>query len=414
MRRITVLITTLTFAISGIVYSPAQADGMPSDGTYLCTTGVASNLTPNYTITSGVVSGGGSCAGAVTIPEGVTSIDYYTFQNASSMTSISIPASLTSIGYGNLGEGLTSVIVDTNNVTFTSPTTGLDAGVLFDKASTAILGYPPAKTGTSYSIPAGVTSIGEEAFYRATLLTSITIPANVTHISANAFRWSGLTSITVDNANANYISSLGVLFNKTSTEIIHYPNEKSDTSYSIPSTVTSIGSNAFELTDLTSITIPSTVTSIGSHAFENADCTSIVLPANITSIEPYTFLGARFASITIPSSVTSIGNYAFSYSDNRITSIYFLGNAPATVGTDAFLNVASGAKAYIKTNATGFGSPGSIWNGLIVTLDIETESNSPEVLADTGIATPTNALGAIGLGFLAILLGSVGLLRRNQ
>jgi hypothetical protein len=390
MRRIATLLTTFALSMSGLVFSSAHANGVPSNGTYVCTTGVITTETTNiYTITGGVVSGGGSCAGAVVIPAGVTGIGSQAFQNASSMISILIPESLTSIGYDNLPRGLTSIIVNANNLTFTSPTSGVDAGVLFDKASTAILGYPPAKAGTSYSIPAGVTSIGAEAFKNSTLLTSISIPSSVTSIAASAFRYSGLTSITVDSANANYTSSSGVLFNKASTTIIHYPNEKSDTSYSIPSAVTSIGSYAFEITNLTSITIPSTVTSIGSMAFENADCTSIILQANITSIEQYTFLGAKFTSITIPSTVTSIGNYAFAYSNNRITSVYFLGNAPATVGTDAFLDVASGAKAYIKPGATGFTTSGTpaLWNGLAV-----------EVVADAQVPIIANAYRADSLG----------------
>jgi hypothetical protein len=43
----------------------------------------------------------------------------------------------------------------------------------------------------------------------------------------------------------------------------------------------------------------------------------------------------------------------------------------------------------------------------------ESGSNDPEVLADTGISTPTNSLAAIGIGLFAILLGCVGLRRRS-
>jgi len=402
-----------------------------SDGTYLCTTGAPSSSTPNFTITNGVVSAGGSCAGDVVIPEGVTSIGGEAFLNATSMTSISIPASVTNIGIGLRETGLTRITVAADNQNFSSPTTGPDAGVLFNKAATAIVVYPKAKAGSSYSIPESVTSIGPEAFGSATALTSITIHSGVTSIANSAFRNSGLTSFTVSEDNQNFSSpttglDTGVLFNKASTELIHYPNERDATFYSIPNTVTSIGVFAFELTDLTSINIPETVTSIGSNAFENADITSITIPSSVTSIESFTFLGAKFTSITIPASVTSIGNYAF-FDAASLSNVYFLGDAPETVGTTPFLRTASGAKAVIKSGASGFGSPGSIWNGLIVTLDvvsevtqtptptpIEAEFNSPDVLAKTGVATPFNSLGAIGLGLLAILLGSLGLRRRNS
>ena len=77
--------------------------------------------------------------------------------------------------------------------------------------------------------------------------------------------------------------------------------ERTATSITIPSSVTSIGSGAFQdCTALTSVTIPSGVTSIGSLAFNG--CTALT-------------------SITIPSSVTSIVSGAFQGCTN-LTDIY--------------------------------------------------------------------------------------------
>ena len=76
-----------------------------------------------------------------------------------------------------------------------------------------------------------VTSIGDSAFMYCASLPSITIPEGVTSIGDSAFYWSGLTSIT------------------------------------IPESVTSIGDGAFYCSGLTSITIPEGVTSIGDGVF---------------------------------------------------------------------------------------------------------------------------------------------------
>jgi len=327
MRRITVLLATLSFAISGLVFSPAQA-AAPVDGTYLCATGAPSSSTPNYTITNGVVSEGSTCVGSVVIPAGITSIGSSAFR-FSDITSIDIPSSVTSLGTASF-----------NGTQFL----------------------------TSIDIPSSVTSIGDFAF-STTSLTSIHIPSSVTFIGIFAFSDSpALTSATIAPG------------------------------------VTSIPPNMFDgATALTSVTIPSSVTSISSVAFGRTALTSV----------------------TIPSSVTSIGILVFSGS-TALNSVYFLGDAPYVMDATPFSNIASGAKAYINSGASGFGSPGSIWNGLIVTLDdesevtqtpsptpIETEINSPEVLAKTGIATPATSLGAIGLGLFAIFLGSFGLRRRN-
>jgi uncharacterized repeat protein (TIGR02543 family) len=277
MRRIATMITTLALAMSGMVFSPAQAAvPVPANGTYLCATGAPSSSTPNYTITNGVVYAGGTCAGSVVIAAGVTSIGLIAFQG-SRLTSISIPSSVTSI-----------------------------AGLAFN--ATGLL--------TSITIPSSVTSIGEQAF-TASALTSITIPSSVTSIGHSAFS-----------------------------------DSQSLTSVTIPSSVTSIPDGMFsESTSLTSVTIPSSVTSIGSGAF------------SMTSL----------TSVTIPSSVTSIGHSAF-YRATALGSIYYLGNAPATVDEDAFFGVASGAKAYIKSGATGFANVGTNWNGLVVEVGVYTVS----------------------------------------
>ena len=121
-------------------------------------------------------------------------------------------------------------------------------------------------SGTQYS----VTSIGDWAFYDCR----------------------GLTGINVDENNTVYSSIDGVLFNKLQTELILYPRRKQGT-YTIPNSVTSIGSYAFSgCSGLTSIDIPSSVTSIGNSVFSR--CTGLT-------------------SVTIPNSVTSIGQYAFVY-----------------------------------------------------------------------------------------------------
>ena len=168
---------------------------------------------------------------------------------------------------------------------------------------------------TSITLGNSVTSIEDAAFADCTGLTSITIPNSVESIGHDAFLGcTSLTSINVARGNNYYSGNNGVLFNKKKTELIRYPEGKSQTSYTIPNSVTSIGEMAFLCcTGLTSITILDSVTSIGACAF--ADCTgltSITIPDSVTSIGYGTFLCCTgLTSITIPNSVTSIEDAAF-------------------------------------------------------------------------------------------------------
>ena len=160
------------------------------------------------------------CSGltSVVIPNSVTSIDYSAFQCCTSLTSITIPDSVTSIGGGafqycskltsvTIGNGVTSIgyyafyycpslisiNVDVNNPNYFS----VD-GVLFNKNETTIIQYPIGNTRSEFTIPNGVTSIGELTFYGCKYLTSITIPNSVRNIVGEIF-WDcfSLTSVTI-------------------------------------------------------------------------------------------------------------------------------------------------------------------------------------------------------------------------
>lgn len=89
-------------------------------------------------------------------------------------------------------------------------------------------------------------------------------------------------------------------------------------SVTLPNTVTSIESRAFDNCLMKSITIPDSVTSIASYAF--ADCselTSVTIPNSISRLEDRVFYNCRgLKSVTIPKSVKSIGEEAFAYCES--------------------------------------------------------------------------------------------------
>ena len=121
---------------------------------------------------------------SVTIPDSVTSIGDRAFSDCDSLPSVTIPDSVTSIGndaFGNC-DRLTAITVHEDNPFYAD----VD-GVLFSKDGKTLVQYLAGKSGNTYAIPSGVTSIGDRAFDGCSSLTSVTIPDSVTSIGYEAF-----------------------------------------------------------------------------------------------------------------------------------------------------------------------------------------------------------------------------------
>jgi len=119
--------------------------------------------------------------------------------------------------------------------------------------------------------------------------------------------------------------------------------------------VTSIGSYAFDRSDLTSVTIPGSVTSIGSYAFDQSGLTSVTIPDSVTSVESYAFFECPgLASVTIGNGVTNIGAAAFAFSPGLATVT--IGNGVTTIGAYAFFACSLASGVTIPDSVTSIGA----------------------------------------------------------
>lgn len=260
--------------------------------------------------------------GKIIFDRPITKIGEKAFYWRFSLTSVTIPDSVTMIGVGAFNGCI--------NLKEFKGKFATDGGRCLIMDNT-IIAYVEA-SGTTYTIPENVTMIGVRAFSDCRSLTSVTIHDSVTNIGDGAF--SGCRRLT---------------------------------SVIIPDSVTRIGDKVFQnCIRLTSVTIGDRVTIIGDYAFNGCSSlkefkgkfavdggrclivygvlnafaigcgvTQYTIPNNVTTIEDYAFSHcSSLKSVTIGDSVTRIGNCAF-YSCRSLNNVT-IGKGVSNIGKSAF------------------------------------------------------------------------------
>ncbi len=270
-----------------------------------------------------------SCYGlsSVTIPNKVTSIGEYAFAACTGMTSVTIPNSVTSIGeYAFSGCHVLSSITIPNNIISLGKGVFSDCRVLNsvvwnakncnDFSYGSIPFYDISEHLTSFVFGDSVEHIPAYLCADLSQLSNISIPTSVTSIGYNAFyECRGLIKVNI----TDIVAWCNISFYEYSSNPLYYAkhlyvNDSEIINLIIPNNVTSIGNYAFEdCTNMTSLVIPNSVTSIGRHAFSGwPSLTSITIPGSVAYIGEYAFSSCEgLTSVTIGKGCDGIGDYAF-------------------------------------------------------------------------------------------------------
>ena len=202
-----------------------------------------------------------------------------------------------------------------------------------------------------------------------------------------------IKGVEVSEDNPWFCSPGGLLMDKEQTRLIYYPQGKEGSFYEIPSTVKTIGINAFTWNEtLTEINVPDTVTEIEFSAFGSClNLEKIKLPASIKSLAGQMFWHCDFLKeviipegveeigqgffglcmslnkVEFPASVKSLGEEMFLGCTN-LEGVYFNGNAPEAENIFTFWDEeeTSNAIVYYRKGTTGWGPtfcgrPTAVW-----------------------------------------------------
>ena len=234
---------------------------------------------------------------------------------------------------------------------------------------------------TAVTIPEGVATIRNSAFERCSSLTEVNIPASAINIGSWVFDYcSALTAIHVAEGNTAYSSEDGVLFNKDKTTLVCYPIGKTETTYTVPATVTTFTTSAFEgCTALAQINLPNSLTDMSLRTFYGCtSLTEVTLPDGVTRLMGFNFTDcSALEKVTLPEGITYIGNKAF-YNCSALTEMTVLATTPPTLETDVFLNVSRDIPVYVPAESLAAYKEAEGWN----------EFTDLQAISTTGLQTP--------------------------
>jgi len=315
-----------------------------------------------------------NCSGLkyIELPDAIKSIGINAFKNCSALDSIILPDSLRLLSYAAF-QGCTGL----KTVTIPSGITKISGESFADCTGLTSLQLPEGVTTigglafmgntglTTVQLPNSLLSIEGSAFFKCSGLTSIRIPGSVVFIGKSVFRdCTQMDSIIVDESNAYYCSVDGILFNKTKTELVSFPNQHAST-YTIPNGVVSIYGGAFAgCTELKSVIVSASVKTLGEESFRGCSILdSVFLSDSLNSIESYAFSHcASLLSITIPEQVTVIGNYAFWWCTGLI-ALHIKQATPLNLNSYTFYQVNKDTcKLYVPAGSASLYQSASVWS----------------------------------------------------
>ena len=178
-----------------------------------------------------------------------------------------------------------------------------------------------------------LSDIGERAFAYCTALSEITIPQGVTQFPGNVFLSCAALQLNVYEGGA-YLGN-----QKEPYRFLMRAESPDVTSCTVHEQALAIVDGAFkDCASLTGITFNDTVMPLGTETFAGSGLTSVTFPETISSLGDGTFRSCeKLAEVTFTAPMQSYGNYAFQ-NCSSLTTVTFPSEGIVSLGSGMFAN----------------------------------------------------------------------------
>ena len=265
-------------------------------------------------------------ADEIVVSEGITSIDRLAFLGNDSLLRVSLPSTLSSIGYDAFVSCSEELSINYHGSTTQWLSLSGKANLLGEIH--LYLDGSEAET-TDVVIPQGTTSLGGYTFAHCPNIRSITIPSSVSFIGTDCFAHSPLLTEVLCKMSAESYFALAGKVNANGVTLKLYLDGAAEETieFAIPEGVTEIAENALaNCNGITTLVIPSTVSSIATDVsrcmpslerfvvdednLNYASLDGVLYNKDKTTLVSYP-RGKADTEFTIPSGVTTVSTFAF-------------------------------------------------------------------------------------------------------
>lgn len=261
---------------------------------------------------------------SIVLPKNMVGLARNAFSNTALEGVFTIPKGVTNVSEYDMifggSTGITAYAVEAGNANLKA-----EDGILYTANGATLLVYPSGKTGTSFSVPEGVTTIGTSAFGWNNYLEEITLSSTVTTLPRQDKIINNSTKVKafyVAEGNQRYGATNGFLVDKETATLMAFPPGNTDETIVIDGSIVKIvpsGYFSYAVANLKNIIFTEGVEEIGYTAFKIGN--------NVTSVLEY---------IELPSTLSRIYAEAFVGNANLLQVVCKATTPPQLLGQQIF------------------------------------------------------------------------------